>query len=233
MLDRPPGPIRWGRQAKPGGGERRIARLDPFDDETYRRLVARIVPRIEGSLGSGVIANRATRDARLRPWPGARRAWRRALRAAATREDDVVAIAGDVRDCYGSVRDRALAPLEVDDELSAFLRALWDRGVDGLPVGPDPSAILANGILAIADREAAAAGCRPIRWVDDVVFVAAGRRTAQRAFDAWRRALEGLGLEAHDGKTRRAVGRADALDLFGRADVLASDAARRGIIAPP
>jgi len=88
-----------------------------------------------------------------------------------------------------------------------------------LPIGPDPSAILANGILAVADREAAAAGCRPIRWVDDVVFAAAGPRSAQRAFDAWRRSLEGLGLEAHDGKTRWALGRIDALDLLGRATV--------------
>jgi hypothetical protein len=150
-----------------------------------------------------------------------------------TREDAVVVVAGDVRDCYGSFRAPALLPLQVPGELTAFLESLWDRGVDGLPIGPDPSAILANAILAIADHEAAAAGCRPVRWVDDVVFAAAGRRTAHRAFDAWRRALEGLGLEAHDGKTRWALSRADALDLIGRADRAASGAPRRGIIAPP
>jgi len=33
-------------------------------------------------------------------------------------------------------------------------------------------------------------------------LVAAGRRPVIRAFDAWRRALAELGLEAHDGKTR-------------------------------
>jgi hypothetical protein len=49
------------------------------------------------------------------------------------------------------------------------------------------------------------------------VFVAAGRRGAQRAFDAWRRSLEALGLEAHEGKTRWALGATDALDLLGRA----------------
>jgi len=214
MFDRPPGPIRWERRPKPGGAERRIARLDPIDDETYRRLVARLVPRLERSLGPGAIANRATVDGQLRPWPPARRVWRRALRAALS-ERRVVIVAADVRECYASIREPGLAAAGVGDELTAFLRGLRERGVEGLPIGPDPSAILANGVLAVADREAAAAGCRPIRWVDDVVFAAAGRRSAQLAFDAWRRSLEELGLEANEDKTRWAVGRIDALDVLG------------------
>jgi hypothetical protein len=142
-------------------------------------------------------------------------------------------IVSDVRDCYGSMGERALAPLNPDGELVAFLRTLTEAGVRGLPVGPDPSAILANGILAIADREAAVAGCHPIRWVDDVIFVAAGHRSAQRAFDAWRRSLEHLGLQAHDGKTRRASGSLESrLLVHGRS---ASDVGpvARGIIAAP
>src|SRR5262249_62407873 len=98
--------------------------------------------------------------------------------------------------------ERALGALRVGPELDAFLRALADAGVRGVAVGPDPSAILANAILAIADREAAAAGCRAIRWVDDVLLVAAGRRSAMRAFDTWRRTPAELGLEGHEGETR-------------------------------
>src|SRR5205809_1035983 len=95
-----------------------------------------------------------------------------------------------VRPTRNAMRSRGQARA-IPEELGAFHRALRDEGVRGLPVGPDPSAILANGILAIADRAAAAeAGGHPIRWVDDVVLVAAGRRSATRAFDAWRRALE-------------------------------------------
>src|SRR5262245_18775047 len=217
MFERPPGPIRWERRPKPGGGERRITRLDPVDDESFRRLVAPLVPRLERSLGPGAIANRATTDAHLRAWGGARRVWRRALRAALAGERHVVIVAADVRECYASIRDPALAAVGVDGELWSFLRALRDRGVEGLPIGPDPSAILANGVLAIAGWRARAAGCRPIRWVDDVVFAAAGRRSAWLAFDAWRRSLEELGLEANEGKTRSAVGRIDALDLLGDA----------------
>ena len=203
MHQPPPGPIRWERLAGPGGRERWIARLRPRDDRTYRRLVAPLVPAIERSLGPDAFANRALAGARLRPWAPARVAWRRVVRSAATdRTEESVIVRSDVRDCYGSMGERALRALRIGPELDAFLRALADAGVRGVPVGPDPSAILANAILAIADREAAAAGCRSIRWVDDVLLVAAGRRSAQRAFDTWRRTLAELGLEAHEGKTR-------------------------------
>jgi len=121
----------------------------------------------------------------------------------------------DVRDCYPSMGERALEALGCSGALASFLRALEEAGVRGLPVGPDPSAILANGVLAHADRAAAAAGCRPIRWVDDVVLVAAGRRPAIRAFDAWRRGLAELGLEAHDGKSRMFTDVREALTTVG------------------
>ena len=202
MHQRPAGPIRWERCSKPGGGDRWLARLDQRDLRTYRDLVLPLVPRIERSVGPLAFAARATSDGRLRPWPGARSAWRRAVDRSIVRASDWVMIVSDVRDCYPSVGERALEAVACSDQLRTFLRGMADAGVRGIPVGPDPSAILANGVLAHADGAAAAAGCRPIRWVDDVVMVAAGRRTVIRAFDAWRRALGELGLEAHDGKTR-------------------------------
>jgi hypothetical protein len=230
---RPPGPIRWERHAKPGGGERWIARLPPRDDRTYRRLVAPLVPAIERSLGPDAFANRALAGARLRPWAPARHVWRRIVRTATTdRTEGIVIVRSDVRDCYGSMGERALHAIRIGPELDGFLRALADAGVRGVPVGPDPSAILANAILAIADREAAAAGCRAIRWVDDVLLVAAGRGSAQRAFDAWRRALAELGLEAHEGKTRRFVaGRGCGAFLAGSGSGPGSGG--RDIIAAP
>jgi hypothetical protein len=202
MHQRPAGPIRWERCSKPGGGDRWLVRLDQRDQRTYRDLVLPLVPRIERSVGPLAFAARATSDGRLRPRPGARSAWRRAVRRSVARASDRVVIVSDVRDCYPSVGERALEAVACSDQLRTFLRGMADAGVRGIPVGPDPSAILANGVLAHADGAAAAAGCRPIRWVDDVVMVAAGRRPAIRAFDAWRRALGELGLEAHDGKTR-------------------------------
>ncbi len=215
MRQRPAGPIRWERYSKTGGGDRWLVRLDPRDQRTYRGLVLPLVPRIERSVGPLAFAARATSDGRLRPWPDARSAWRRAVHRSIVRASGSVVVVSDVRECYPSVGERALEVVACSDQLRAFLRGMADAGVRGIPVGPDPSAILANGVLAYADRAAAAAGCRPIRGVDDVVMVAAGRRPVIRAFDAWRRALGELGLEAHDGKTRMFTDVGEALVRIG------------------
>ena len=215
MHPRPAGPIRWERCSKPGGGDRWLVRLDRRDQRTYRDLVLPLVPRIERSVGPLAFAARATSDGRIRPWHGARSAWRRAVLRSIVRAPGSVVIVSDVRDCYPSVGERALEAVACSDQLRTFLRGMADAGVRGIPVGPEPSAILANGVLAYADGAAAAAGCRPIRWVDDVVVVAAGRRPVIRAFDAWRRALGELGLEAHDGKTQMFTDVGEALDKIG------------------
>ena len=215
MHQRPAGPIRWERYSRSGGGDRWLVRLDPRDQRTYRELVLPLVPRIERSVGPLAFAARPSSDGGLRPWPGARSAWRRAVRRSIVRASGWVVIVSDVRDCYPSMGERALEAVACSDQLRTFLRGVADAGVRGIPVGPDPSAILGNGVLAYADRAAAAAGCRPIRWVDDVVMVAAGRRPVIRAFDAWRRSLAELGLEAHDGKTRMFTDVDEALVRIG------------------
>jgi hypothetical protein len=215
MHRRPAGPIRWERCSKPGGGDRWLVRFDQRDQRTYRDLVLPLVPRIERSVGPLAFADRTTSDGRIRPWPGARSAWRRAVLRSIARAPGPVVIVSDVRDCYASVGERALEAVACSVELRTFLRGMADAGVRGIPVGPEPSAILANGVLAYADGAAAAAGCCPIRWVDDVVMVAAGRRPVVRAFDAWRRALGELGLEAHDGKTRMFTDVGEALVKIG------------------
>src|SRR5262245_23983047 len=99
--ERPPGPLRWERCVKPGGGTRWIVRLGPGDDRAYRRLVAPLAPSIERSLGPIAFANRTRAEGRLEPWRPARRAWRRAV-SSTVRNHEVVVVS-DVRDCYGSI----------------------------------------------------------------------------------------------------------------------------------
>ena len=111
--------------------------------------------------------------------------------------------------CYPSIErdvvaralmDMGAAPAQV--HTIAHLLARWgDEGVRGLPVGPAASALLANAVLHAVDEGLRAAGVRHLRWVDDVVAFAPDRATASRAFDAYRRALDRVGLRPNEAKT--------------------------------
>src|SRR4029450_374898 len=86
----------------------------------------------------------------------------------------------DVRRCYASMSpsivgdalDRAGIPTAC--EVAGFLAGLERIGVEGLPVGPDASAVLANAVLAQVDRLLREAGIEHLRWVDDVVLWGGG-----------------------------------------------------------
>ena len=188
---------------------RRIVRLDPLDDALYRAAVSPLTPAIERALDDGVLASRARGrgripTARLEAWRPARGRWSAELRAAIATEP--VALVADVRECYASVRpDRLgqrLRALGAHREQVAAVRTALERiGEPGLPVGPDPSAILANAMLVGLDEAMRTSGLRHRRWVDDVVAFARTRREASAALDRLRRAMDAAGLEAHPAKT--------------------------------
>jgi hypothetical protein len=191
--------VRW---TSPSGKRRLLTLLDDAEGAHYRHvteLALRRAPRGRSSLGLD--------HPQGRPWHERRTAWRIALDAALRRAD--VAIASDVRECYPSIGARAirLAAARAGgdaDPLLAFLASTHDAGSSGVPIGPAPSAAIADAVLAIADAESLAAGLTPVRWVDDVVF-AGGRAQVARAERSWRAALADLGLRDHEGK-RRTIG---------------------------
>ena len=207
--------------AKPGGGTRLLTRLGERDRWRFDRAVAGVVPAVERGLDGGVMANRArvrTQGVELQSWSSARRRFQReiALAAGSSR----AAFVGDVLECYGSIRaaavERALADLGAphDDvaRVCGLLRSFEERGVPGLPVGPAPSAVLANAVLAQLDRALREAAGGPVfRWVDDVVAFTSGRVGAERTADAFHRALEDLGLVAHPLKCRLTLDAAEAV----------------------
>jgi hypothetical protein len=220
---------------KPGGGVRWITHLAPDRDRLYRRLVEPLVPTIERSLGPGVIANRALDAASSLVSPRiARRRWRAALAHALT--PGAFAIVSDVRDCYGSIglpavrAGLARAGTECPDDLETFLRATALRG---LPVGPEPSAVLANAVLAVADDDAAAAGVVIVRWVDDVVIAGADRLAALAGFEAWRSTLAALGLVPNEDKTGSVADAVRAARLLLGSPASGTGGALRGIIRWP
>lgn len=205
--------IRFDTIDKRDGGRRVIVHLGERDRLRYAAAVAAVTPVIEGSLSDGVVANRARvmqGRLELEPWTLASRRYRGALRAA-SRGPSRAAFVGDVRDCYGSISPATVssalhvmgARRDRVEDLAGILASFEARGVRGLPVGPDPSAVLANAVLAPVDtavREVA--GFAAMRWVDDVVVFTRDVARARRAASAFHRAVRAVGLEANDSKCR-------------------------------
>jgi hypothetical protein len=121
-----------------------------------------------------------------------------------------VIVIADIRDCYASIRPglvaTALRGLGCDraqvKALEGLLSSFEDRSVPGLPVGPDPSAILANAVLASIDRALTEKGVPHVRWVDDLFIGTGDRRSARRVIDLLRAVATGLGLGLAEEKTR-------------------------------
>jgi Reverse transcriptase (RNA-dependent DNA polymerase) len=190
---------------KPGGGTRWLTVLDPVDQAEYRAAMRPLAGRIERSLGPEVLAIRTSSRGEpwtLAPWAGARASWRRSVRRAIEEATATFAVA-DVRDCYGSISPETLAELLGPEAAHAItvLRRFRERGVRGLPIGPEPSAILANAVLSRLDDAIRSTGVRHLRWVDDIVLwgQVADVRAAMRSLPA---AAAAVGLDLHHDKTR-------------------------------
>ena len=200
---------------RPDGGVRWIARIDPSDARDYTLAVATIAPSIEGALAAGVMANRvvgrgSARCTTLEPWRPALREFRRSAARMRRPSEGAWTLVLDVRECYASISTTAVETSLLDlgcdrakvRSLLRLLERFGEDGVRGLPIGPDPSAILANAVLSAADRAIERSGARFVRWVDDYVVAASTERNARRALDAAGECLASLGLETHGEKTR-------------------------------
>jgi Reverse transcriptase (RNA-dependent DNA polymerase) len=196
---------------------RELVVLHPSLDARYTSLVASIAADVESSLSPVVAANRLVGWSidpprlRFRPWRDERAAFNARLARLATGCGCVVF--ADVRACYRSISPEAIGwalrasrcdPFDSARVIS-FLRRLEAIGIVGLPVGPEPSPVLANAVLASVDRSLAAFGITHLRWVDDVVAVAAEPVEAERVLALVRAALEPVGLELNERKTRVVV----------------------------
>ena len=201
-----PRPPRLVRVPKPGGGHRLLTVLDSRDAARYADLVARVSGLVEQGLGPEVMANRVADGAALRPFPPAWREFVRARRALARRGSHLLHV--DVRRCYPSITpgavDGALRSLGADGSVVRPVTVLLERfagdGVPGLPIGPDPSAILANAVLTAADDAIRGTGAPHLRWVDDV-WVSGSEDRLERVLERLRAALGRIGLEVNEEKT--------------------------------
>ena len=118
----------------------------------------RAAPVASGDGQPGRVVERGSARARARPWRTERRRSRAAPGLAARRP--TIAIA-DVRRCYASISPSIVGAGSVDlgiasaGEVGAFLARLERTGGEGLPVGPEASAVLANAVLAHVDERCA------------------------------------------------------------------------------
>ncbi|MGH2673723.1 MAG: RNA-directed DNA polymerase [Actinomycetota bacterium] len=200
--------------APPGPRAREVTVLHPALDARYTALVSAVALRVEGELSRSVAANRVA-VASIDPARLVLRSFRNervafGLRLARLARRTPCLLFADVRECYRSIAPDVVASslraLGCDgasvDAVVAFLHALHDRGVEGLPVGPDPSAVLANAVLAEADRALERLGAPHLRWVDDLVVGVDGSRRATTVLEVIREALGRVGLHLNDAKTR-------------------------------
>jgi hypothetical protein len=181
----------------------------------YREAVRPLAGRIERALGQEVFATRTLPVPggwRLAPWRPARAAWRRTLRRIIdeTTRGTTFAVA-DIHDCYGSISPETIATLLGPEAAHAvaFLRRAHEQGVRGLPIGPDPSAILANAVLAEMDGAIRLAGAGHLRWVDDV-FLWGSRADVRRALETLDGVASRMLLALHPAKTRVLADRHEA-----------------------
>jgi hypothetical protein len=133
----------------------------------------------------------------------------------------------DVLDCYASISPETIGALLGPEagHAVALLRRFHEHGVRGLPVGPEPSAILANAVLARLDDAIRGCGVRHVRWVDDVVLWGAAD-DVRAAMSALAAASTEVGLQLHPRKTRILEDRGEA------AAVLSGDRDSSIIAAP-
>jgi len=194
-------------------GRRLLTVLDGDTLDSYTRRVVQVAQDVESNLSHRVHANRVAScssdplELRLRAWRTERSAFAASLSELAGGRGALVF--ADVRRCYPSISP-ALVGAELRrigastaDALESFLRGLRSVGVRGLPIGPDPSAVLANLVLSHVDRRLEDLGLDYLRWVDDVVVASTEPRVALRSV---RRALAEIGLALNESKTKVIVG---------------------------
>jgi hypothetical protein len=179
--------------------------------------VAAVSAKVEAGLSDAVCANRVAAWSitppalHLASWREERAAFARRLTTLASSHRCLVFV--DVRDCYASISARAVGAAlrstgcepSAIDAVEAVVEGFAALGIRGLPVGPDPSPVLANAVLAVADRALERAGVAHLRWVDDVVAGVADRVSAERVVGILGGTLAARGLRLNPVKTRVVV----------------------------
>ncbi len=205
-----PAPFAW---PKTSGGDRIMTFHDHLDQVLYRGLLSALVTQIESRLDRDHVM--ACRIESKRPW------WRlahhgngndeRRRRAERYLDDPPTSVLGklDVANFFSSIRPvplrRSCLSLPGPGDIIQFLlRWLHDHGrhgIEGLPVGPESSAVLANFLLAPGDEFLRdVVGIDFVRYVDDIWLFGPTPRAVEVARDSYRIWLDQIDLRLNDTK---------------------------------
>lgn len=191
------------RRPKQHGGSRVFTLLPPTVLAHYGRAVDAVAPAIEAAAGPEAIADRSSRgsDGTVR-----------ALRARITRLSETAGAVAvtDVEDFFPSISpqvvERALRWTGADRGARLVVRQMLEsfseQGVPGLPVGPRPSAVLAQAVMLPMDSALRSRHTPMARWVDDIAFAAPSEERAERMLERIAEALAAMGLRENLGKRR-------------------------------
>lgn len=200
---------------KPNGRDlRRETVLDPFADLAYMALLTPAVAHIERHLSRRAVfsvrVETFTSGAwRTMPWRAARGRLRDAL---AEFDDDSSLVVGemDVQDHFATVKAeplaRSLSSVGCADctvgGIVGFLEALdsTDGVPQGLPIGPEASAVLGTVALVSLDRLLERVTLRYARWVDDITFLVGHESLYGLVHDEVAEHLEGRRQRANHAK---------------------------------
>ncbi|MGZ4154510.1 MAG: RNA-directed DNA polymerase [Actinomycetota bacterium] len=192
------------------GGVRVLSHLDAALAAAYASAVVRVVPAVEGRLRREVVADRV-RSASEVPPTVVLADWRAAasrFRSAASAFRGPV-LRTDVAECYASISADVVAdaleqlrvPRDAIRRCARTMRELADEGVEGLPIGPPASAVLANAVLLAGDDVLARSAAPFLRWVDDWCIRVASEDHACEVLGRLGGALSGVRLRLNDAKT--------------------------------
>lgn len=202
---------------KETGGTRPMAWLDPVDHAIYRATVGRLILPIYACLDSDrVLASEVVAQP-----PGWKLShWRPAIHRRRARAMEMLgSYAGmgtlDIQTYFPSVRlsalERFLTSLPVHEPSVLFLlRWLGDlhqvSDIRGLPIGPEPSRVLGNGLLSLGDQYFSAADTEFVRYMDDTWCFMDDEASFNVLAEGYGHALAGLELEVNEGKTQWLLG---------------------------
>jgi group II intron reverse transcriptase/maturase len=191
----------------PGSEERRTLLVPAVRDRVLQTAVAAYIePMLEAEFDDCSFAYRRGRGLRM----AVERVYQLYTRGYQWLVD------ADIDDFFDSVdRNLVIGRLStlVHDETAVRLVRLWldyavwdglhlTRPSLGLPQGAVVSPMLANLCLDVLDDRLLAEGLQLVRYADDFVVVARGRKAAERAYQLTEETLTELRLRLHQGKTR-------------------------------